>query len=398
MQRTLLAGVSAALSLIAAQRIGPPPHEAAIQRAYDAAYNLDHEDALREARRAVELGPHESVTHRGLAGILWQRIIFLRGAVSIDHYISGVLDGRLALPKADPALAAEFKASLARAIELAEARLKTNPRDVPARYDVGRAYALQASYTASVESSAMKALGSARRAFSEEEKVLDREPDHPGATFVVGTYRYVIAVLPVHLRALAYLVGFGGGKERGIAMLETAAKDPAMRVDAKTALMLIYTREGRHGDVVRLARELHEEFPRNRLYLLEQGAAAIRAGRPGEADEILTRGLAAFDADPRMKLPGERGFWLYKRGVARVNGRRVVDAQADLVGALEAQPVGWVRGRVHVEIGKLHDLGGRRELALADYRMAKSICEANNDPVCITAANRGISHAYGQSR
>jgi hypothetical protein len=91
-------------------------------------------------------------------------------------------------------------------------------------------------------------------------------------------------------------------------------------------------------------------------------------------------------------------MWLYKRGMARVIQRRLKDAQDDLVAALAANPVGWIRGRVHIEIGKLHDLHGRRDQAVADYKMAKSICEANDDPVCINSANRYLDKPYGSPR
>jgi len=228
--------------------------------------------------------------------------------------------------------------------------------------------------------------------------VLESEPAHPGATFVVGTYRYIVSALSMPTRMVAYIVGFGGGKERGISMIEASGRDPATRVDSQLALFMIFTRESRHTDAIQMAHALSQAFPRNRLFVLEEGAAAIRAGKPGEAEAILTRGLTVFDADSRAKIPGERGVWLYKRGMARIIQRKLQEAQDDLVAALAANPAGWIRGRVHIEIGKLHDLRSRRENAVADYKMAKSICEANDDPVCINSANRYLGKPFGSTR
>ena len=104
-----------------------PAASAAIEQAFRAAYSLDHDDALAHARRAVALGPNESQSHRTLAAILWLHILFRRGAVSIDYYMGSLARQCASSPKADPALVAEFQAVLARAIELAEARLKQNP-------------------------------------------------------------------------------------------------------------------------------------------------------------------------------------------------------------------------------------------------------------------------------
>ena len=64
----------------------------------------------------------------------------------------------------------------------------------------------------------------ARRAYDEHEKVLLLDGSRKDAGLVVGTYRYVVSTLSLPLRMMAYVVGFGGGRERGIATLqETAA-------------------------------------------------------------------------------------------------------------------------------------------------------------------------------
>lgn len=373
-----------------------PAVTAAIEQAYRAAYNLDHDEAMTHARRAVALGPNESQSHRALAAILWLNILFRRGAVSIDYYLGSLARQRASALKPPPELVAEFKAELARAIELAESRLTQHPQDLQARFDVGATYALQASYTASVEGSMTAAFGSARRAYDAQEEVLTRDPTRVDAGLVVGLYRYIVSALALPSRWFAYVVGFGGDKEKGIQLLEAAARDPETRTDAKTALMLVYTREGRHNDVVRLAREQRTEFPRNRLFVLEEGAAAIRAGRAAEAEAILTQGLAMLDKDTRPKVPGERAYWLYKRGLARVIVRNLDGARQDLQTAQLSVPAGWVNGRIHLELGKIADLTSRRQDALTAYRTSRSLCDQNDDRTCSTEASRYLGRPYGK--
>ena len=351
---------------------------------------------MTHARRAVALGPNESSSHRTLAAILWLNILFHRGAVSIDYYLGSLARQRASAVKPRPELVAEFKTELAKAIELAEARLKQNPRDLQARFDVGSVYALQASYTASVEGSMTAAFGSARRAYDAQEEVLTRDPTRVDAGLVVGLYRYIVSVLALPTRWLAYVVGFGGDKEKGIQLLEDATRDPETRTDAKTALMLVYSREARHNDVVRLARELRTEFPRNRLFVLEEGAAAIRAGRAAEAEAVLTQGLTMLDKDTRPKVPGERAYWLYKRGLARVILRNLAGAQLDLQAAQVSIPTGWVNGRIHLELGKIADLTGRRQDALTAYRTSRSLCDQSDDRVCSAEAARLQGRPYGK--
>lgn len=385
------------LMLLAAGRPAyaqPPDLQAKISAAFRAAYNLDNDDALKIAREAVAMAPNESSAHRALAAILWVDIIFSRGAVTVDHYMGGITKSTVEMPKPPAARAAEFKSELARAIELATARLKATPDDLQAKFDVGAAYGLQASYVASVEGSVTSAFSSARRAFNAQEDVLTRDPSRLGAGVVVGTYRYVVAGLALPSRLFAYMVGFGGDKEKAIAILSAATRDATASVDARLALVLIYSREGRHTDALRLLESLAAEFPRNRLFVLEEGSAAIRAGQMERAEDLLTRGLAAFERDDRRKIPGERALWLYKRGQARLGRNHRPDAVADLRSALQNNPEPWIGGRIHLALGKLADLDGHRAAAVDEYQQARAISLKANDPPCTSEANRYLRQPF----
>ena len=124
-------------------------------------------------------------------------------------------------------------------------------------------------------------------------------------------------------------------------------------------------------------------------------ARRFARGTPSEADAALTQGLSQFERDTRPKIPGERAFWLYKRGMARVLLKRAPDAEADLRAALENQPVEWVRGRIHLELGKVADLQGKRAVALGEYRQARTIADANDDALAEAAASRFERRPYG---
>jgi tetratricopeptide (TPR) repeat protein len=359
---------------------------ATIQQAFKAAYNLDESDALALAHRSVAIGPEEPSAHRALATILWLDILFKRGAVVSDQFNGSVKDQIRPKPPAD--LEAGFKQEMASAIALAETRVRNDPRSLQARYDAASAYALQASYTASVEGSMLSAFRIARRAFDNAEFVLSRDPQRKDAGLIAGTYRYLVSTLSIPARMMAYIAGFGGGKARGIELVEGATQATDTRVDARLALLLIYTREGRHLDALRTARELEAEFPRNRLFTFEAGSAAIRAGRAAEAEATLTKGLAFFDKDDRAKIPGERAFWLYKRGMARISLNHLADARSDLESALQTQTVEYARGRTQLELGKINDLTNQRSEAMSAYRAAKTICGQYNDPDCAAEADR----------
>jgi tetratricopeptide (TPR) repeat protein len=340
------------------------------------------------------MAPSESRAHRTLAAVLWLDMLYERGALTVDAYLGGLTKGLLGLPPPDPDRDAAFTREITRAIDLASAALDKNKDDVQARYDLGAAYGLEASYRASIKGSTSSAFSAARHAFNAQETVLDEDPDRVGAGLVVGTYRYLVSIMALPARMFAYLAGFGGGKERGIELVEAAERDPETRVEAETALVLIYTREHRNIDALRLLNELAAEFPRNRLFVFEQGAAALRAGQSARANDILTRGLEALSRDDRPKIPGEQAMWLYKRGEARLAMHRRADAVADLEHALASGPVGWIRGRIEVALGQAADLAGARDRALDWYQRAADTSRAANDPLAEAAAARGLKAPF----
>jgi tetratricopeptide (TPR) repeat protein len=188
---------------------------------------------------------------------------------------------------------------------------------------------------------------------------------------------------------VAYVVGFGGGKERGLQMIEEAATyESDAQTEARLALVLLYNREKRYTDALRVLEVMKRLYPRNRLLWLEEGATALRGGQAARAEAALTEGLSRLARDRRSRMFAEESLWRYKRGAARVALGRRADAIEDLKAALAAQSTGWIRGRTETEIGKLADLAGDRTAARAAYERAVQLCEADNDPLGAGEARR----------
>jgi tetratricopeptide (TPR) repeat protein len=387
-------GTVAAGGLATAQ---PDAAESLRQRAVDLAYSHEHEEAATLLRQAVVLAPESSATHRNLASILWLQMIFRRGAVTVDHYLGSFSKARVDLPKPPASLDAEFKKHLARAIELAEARVAARPSDPQAHYDLGAAVGLNASYIATIEGRLLAGFKAARRSFDAHERVLELDPSRKDAGLIVGTYRYVVSTLSLPMRMVAYVAGFGGGRERGIRMLEeTAAAGKDSRTDALFALVLVYNREKRYDDAMRVMQELRSLYPRNRLVRLEAGSTALRAGRFELAASLLTEGLRMMPADEDRRIPGEEALWRYKRGAALVAMKQFDPALNDLKIAATPSAQGWVHGRARVELARMALQKGNRQAAAVEARQAQSLCEKGNDPVCLEAARKLLREANGR--
>lgn len=360
------------------------------REAFQLAYNLDHDAAEERLEKVLALSPDDAATHRAIASITWLNLLFRRGAITVDHYLGSMSRPRVEVTPPPPEIDRRFQTHVERAVALARARVERAPRDPQAHYDFGAALGLRASYTASILGRLRAGFQAARGAFDAHEEVLRLDPNRHDAGLIVGTYRYVVATLSFPMRWMAYIAGFGGGKELGIEFLERAAAYAGdSRTEARFALILIYNRERRYDDALRVIRELQRQFPRNRLLELEYGGTALRAGRAAEADAVLSSGIHRLEGDSRPKAGGELAMWHYKRGAARVRlggQEKLEDAEADLRVALASDAPGWIRGRATVEVGKIAARRGNREAAESHFRQAVSLCQADRDPRCVTEA------------
>jgi tetratricopeptide (TPR) repeat protein len=363
--------------------------EALRRRAAAELYNLNRDRAVDLYREAVAADPQDAGAYRGLASALWLSITFRRGNMTVDDYIGRVNRQTLPLPPPPRETAAAFNDALDRAMALARKKVDANPRDADAHYQIGAAVGLRASYIATVEGSALGAFRAAREAYEEQERVMELDPRRKDAGLIVGTYRYIVATLALPLRWVAYIAGFGGGKDKGLHLIEEAAAFPGdSQTDARFALVLLYNREKRYDDALRQLAILRERYPRNRLLPLEIGSTNLRAGRPADAEKVLDEAMRRFAGDTRPHMFGEIALWHYKRGAARAAIGRDADARQDFTRALEVEGRRWVQGRTHLELGRLALKAGNRPAAQKEFQTAIALCESDNDSAWADEARR----------
>lgn len=342
-------------------------------------FNLDHQEALDTFKAAIAADPEHPTAYRLYAATLWIRLLFMQGAVTAEDYL-GQTRSEVARTPPPPEIAAEFHAYLSKALALAEKRARLNPSDPDAHFHIGAAHGFLTSYQATVEGRVIGGFKDARRAYKEHERVLELDPARVDAGLIVGMYRYGVSTLSAPLRLLAGIAGFGGGKERGVRLIEQAAAQPNdVQANALFSLIVIYNREGRYGEAASTIARLQQMYPRNRLLWLEAGSTAMRAGRAADARAAIEAGLAMLARDPRPRAFGEEARWRYHHGAALVALRVIDAADRELRASLNAEAPGWLHGRTHIELGKIADLAGNRAAAVQEYRLAERLCRTQDD-------------------
>ena len=390
MWRARAAGCAALVLWLAVPASANKASEALRAKGTQAIFSLDHDQALAAFRQAVAADPQDAAAYRGLVTSLWLSITFRRGNMTVDDYLGRPNRPSTAqLPPPPPDTVAGFHDAIERATAIARQRIQANQQDADAHYQLGAAVGLQASYTASVEGSVLSAFRAAREAYDEHEKVLKRAPQRKDAGLIVGTYRYIVSALSLPLRLVAYVAGFGGGKERGMSLIEEAvAYGGENETDSRLAFILMYNREKRYDDALKQLARLREQYPRNRLFWLESGSTSLRAGKAADAERFLAEGFTRFADDHRPRMFGEDALWYYKRGAARAALAQTAEATSDLKQAIHLEGRKWVHGRSHLELGKLALKAENKAAALEEFRAAIDLGDNDNDPATADEARQ----------
>jgi tetratricopeptide (TPR) repeat protein len=390
------------LTLAAAGAAAPGPAparsaDALRANAYDTAYNLDYERAVDLLHQAVDAAPDDIATLRAVASIAWLRILFLRGTVLVEDYMGHIRSSdTVKMPDPPADLDKTFQDHIGKAIALSEKAVDQRYADASSHYDLSSSLGIAASYAGTIRGSLWSAMRLARRSYSEGEMVLQLDPRRKEAGLIVGTYRYLVSQLPGSVRWMAYIIGFGGGREEGLRLISEASKTPSdIQTDAQFALVLLHNREKKYDEALGAIRGLERSFPRNRLLQLEEASTLLRAGRAADALAVLDAAMARLPNDSRQRMPGEEGRWLLKRGVARQQVGMLTEAEADLKGALACADLRtWVKAQIHIELGKVADLRGDRTKAKAEYQAGLTLALASGDESASQEATRLQSQAY----
>jgi tetratricopeptide (TPR) repeat protein len=344
-----------------------------IDRGYAHFYNLEYDEAIADFDAAVRQHPDIPDYHNHVAEALVFREMYRDGALE-SELVSGN-NSFLRRPKLNPgpAVRARFLDEVAKAIELAQARLARNPRDTAALYAEGISYGLRSNYFFLVEKAWRKSLEDATTARKRHNRVTEIDPANVDARLVQGLHDYLVGSLPFHWRMLGFLIGFHGDKAKGIRTIQdVAAHGNINRVDAEIFLCALYRRERQPRQAIPLLDDLLRRFPRNYLLRFEQaemyGAIGDKSNALGAVEKIaeLKKGDApGYARVPWEKIYYERGnieFWYNDLAQALQDLQHVTASPVEL--DLNTGALAWLR------TGQIYDMTRQRALALEAYQRA----------------------------
>jgi tetratricopeptide (TPR) repeat protein len=346
---------------------------ASINEGFTAFYNLDYDQAIGIFEKAIAADPARADLHNHLAQTLIFREMFRNGALE-SELVSGS-NSFLRRPKLNPSPETERRIleEIAKAMALADAQLKRNPRDTGAMYAEGIAYGLRSNYYWVVKKAWHDSLSDATAARKLHNRISELEPNNVDARLVQGLHDYIVGSLPFGYKMLGFLIGIRGDKEKGIRTVQEVARNGKLnRVDAEVFLCALYRRENQSKLAVPLVQDLIRRYPRNYLLRMELGQMYSQSGDGAsglqaleEVARLKQSHAPGFDRLPWEKIYYQQGsiqFWYNDLEHSLENMKKVVAAgdEVDLNTGVQA----------YLRMGQIYDMKHRRAEAVEAYKKA----------------------------
>ena len=370
----------------------------------DALYNIDYEKAQRDFNEIIKLYPNHPGGYQLQAARVWIKTLYESRRLQVSLYSSESFYSN-GDDKVDPKIVTEFRNLTREAKRLAEAKLKKEPKNIEALDFLANTEGLKASFEEAVERRHFAALRDGNDAVNHHREVLKLDPKYVDAQITIGLYEYVVGSLPLPVKILAGATGYRGSKKRGLALLEQVAKEGRWsQDDAKSVLILLYTREKRFADVLKLTRELSAKYPRNYLLRIETADALVSLAKVKRKEKDLAgavqaekEAFATFDEllrDRNVRDSAARALDLihFKYGEALLMAGYHDRAAKEFLAATRvdrAEP-GLIT-MAHLFAARSYDVAGKRDEALAQYKQVlarPNVYDAHDE------AKRGLRQAY----
>ena len=370
----------------------------------DALYNIDYDKAQRDFKEIVRLYPNHPGGYQLQAARVWIKTLYESRRLQASLYSSESFYSS-GDDKVDPKIVAEFRSYTREAKRLAEAKLKQEPKNIEALDFLANTEGLKAAFEEGVERRHFAALRDGNDAVNHHREVLKLNPEYIDAQITIGLYEYVVGSLPLPVKLLAGATGYRGSKKRGLKLLEQVAQGGTWaKDDAKSVLIVLYTREKRFAEKVKLTRELSEKYPRNYLLRLETADALVSLAAQERKEKDVAgaaqaekEAFATFDEilrDRNVREAAGRALDLihFKYGEALLTAGYHERAAKEFLAAtrVERAEANLVT-MAHLYAARAYDVAGKRDEALAQY---KEVLSRPNVYDAHEEAKRGMKHAY----
>jgi tetratricopeptide (TPR) repeat protein len=347
-----------------------------IEEGDDDFYNLDYDQSIAAYEKAVASDPEDASYHNHLAQALLYREMYRDGALESELVSGNNSFLRRAKLEPSPEVEQRFFSEIGRSMQLSRTRIAKNSRDTVALHQLSISFALRANYGFLVRKSWRASLSDASQARKYDTEVTQIDPNDYDARLLPAVYEYIVGSLNWTMRAIGFIAGFHGDKQRGIHTIEEIAQRGSdNRVAAEIILCALYRREGQAARAIPLVTSLSQRYPRAYLLRVELAQMYATTGDRKSALSTLSEiarlkqnNAAGYARIPWEKIYYETGnleFWFNDLDHALQNLKKATGSPQQLKELdLNSGVLALMRE------GQIYDLQNNHGLAVEAYRQA----------------------------
>jgi tetratricopeptide (TPR) repeat protein len=355
-------------------------------------YNLNYEGALAHFEPILREHPNDPMADGYVLMAVIFRELYHQDLLDTTYYARDNFLTNKREVDIPPATRQRIEDLTNRAISLADAEIKANPRDKNAYFARSYARGMHAAFITLADHSYASAARQGYQARNDAEQVLKIDPGYADADMAIGIQQFAVASLPRFVRLMVGIMGVGGNKEHGLQLLrESAAHGVVTSVESRTALSLFLRHDGRYPEALAVQRGLASEYPHDYLFRLEVANLIKDSGHGPEAIAEYKQVIAdaqkpGYFIDPRLQLA------LFGEADTQRGQNLIADAAGNyLLAAEQPRCSDWLRKRAQLNAGEMFDLMHQRDKAVQLYRMAAA---SGGDQSQADAARKYLKQPY----
>jgi tetratricopeptide (TPR) repeat protein len=276
--------------------------ETHFKQGFEALYSMEYSPAKKEFEEMTRLEPKHPSGYIYLASAIWLEHLSRLRRLQSQIYNRNNAFFQSAQDPVDPTVEKLFYQNIEKGIVRAKALLRVNQNDLAGLYYLGTAHGAIAGYESSVKRAFLSSLKNGTKAVEMHKQLLKIYPAFSDVYVSVGMYNYVIGTLPIGIKFLMLLGGVHGSREEGLKQLEKAMNQGRYaRDEASVILVMLYDREKRQEEALKILRKLSEKYPRNMVFRFETATMLTKTGH-------FTESMAIYDG--LMKNESARNYML----------------------------------------------------------------------------------------
>ncbi len=363
-----------------------------VREAYKHIYNLDYDGALARFDTVLKEHPQDPMAYGYVLMTTVFRELYHQDLLDTTYYAhDSFLTSKRNVPVPNETRQ-RIEWLTDTAIQLSDDEIRADATNKNAYFARGYARGIHAVFITLVDHSFVAAARQGYASRNDSEAVLKIDPEYADAEMAIGIQQFAVASLPRWVRLIVGIVGVGGNKERGLALLREGAEHGVVTsVESRTVLSLFLRHDGRYAEALAEQRGLAQQFPHNYLFRLEEANLAKDEGNGPGAIALYKEVLA--DADKRGYFIDARLQLAYFGLADTERGQNdIADAAGNYLKAAEQPECSdWLRKRAQLNAGEMYDLLHQRAMAVRLYQMASS---GGGDQSQADAARRLLKAPY----